>query len=202
MPNNALQGDTWRLLIGHVVIDQDRQCAPRVAAGRYESAPARGAYRFRLRSPRGRSVFRIALSSIAVTSAIALSPAPAATANSTADLKAAVGATRGNCPALQQDPVLDGVAARANNETQAYIEHTAKFIPFEDAMPVLRDLGFPAKKAKLLAGYGDVDAKAIHGVTVQGFLVIPDCSFTKYGVDTLKSATGKYALAAVVLAGA
>ena len=56
--------------------------------------------------------------------AIATAMAPVAAADNTADLKAVVDRTRAHCPALQQDPTLDGVAGRANNETMAYIEHT------------------------------------------------------------------------------
>ena len=141
------------------------------------------------------------LSGMTLVALLALLPAPAAEADSTADLKSAVDSARGGCPALQQDSTLDAVAARANNETNAYIQHTAKFVPFEDALPVLHDLGYPAGKAKLLAGYGDADTKAVQGVVSQGFLAIPDCSYSKYGMNTFESGDGSYSLAAVVLAG-
>jgi hypothetical protein len=101
---------------------------------------------------------------------------------------------------LQPDPVLTDVAQRANGETQSYMEHTARFEPFEDPMPVLHDLGYNASKAKLVAGYGDVEAKAIHGVVVQGWEAIPDCTYTKYGLNVLANADKGYALAALVLA--
>ncbi|WP_156174099.1 hypothetical protein [Mycobacterium nebraskense] len=100
--------------------------------------------------------------------------------------------------------MLNEVAQRANGETQSYIEHTARFEPFEDPMPVLRDLGYKAGKAKLIPGYGDIEAKAIRGVIVHGWQAIPDCTYTKYGVNVLDNPEGMhggYVLAALVLAG-
>jgi hypothetical protein len=97
--------------------------------------------------------------------------------------------------------VLDSVAHRANTETQSYIEHTARFTPFEDPLPVLRELGFTGDKAKMLSGYGDIPAKAIHGLIVQGWDSIPDCTYSRYGLDLLDDSHAGYALATVVLAG-
>jgi hypothetical protein len=96
--------------------------------------------------------------------------------------------------------VLNDVAQRATGETQSYIAHTARFEPFEDPMPVLHDLGYNAGKAKLLVGYGDIEAKAVHGAVLQGWQAIPDCSYTKYGINLLDNDDG-YVLAAVILAG-
>jgi hypothetical protein len=141
------------------------------------------------------------VSSAALAALVTVALAPAAVADDVGDLKTQVDVTRGGCPPLQSDTVLDGVAQRANAESQSYIEHTARFVPFEDPMPVLRELGYPAGKAKLIPGYGDVEAKAIHGVTVQGWQAIPDCSYAKYGLNVLTSADGGYVLAALVLAG-
>jgi hypothetical protein len=97
--------------------------------------------------------------------------------------------------------VLYGVAQRADHETRSYIEHTARFEPFEDAMPILRDLGYNASKAKLVAAYGDTQAKAIHGVAVLGWEAIPDCTYTKYGLDVDGNADSGYTVAALILAG-
>jgi len=66
---------------------------------------------------------------------------------------------------------------------------------------MLHELGYNAGKAKLLAGYGDIAAKAIHGILLQGWAAIPDCTYTKYGVDVLDNTGEGYALAAMVLAG-
>ncbi|MCW2627068.1 MAG: hypothetical protein JWR48_3790 [Mycobacterium sp.] len=132
---------------------------------------------------------------------LAMSLAPTAAADVTADLRASVDGARGGCPALQPDPVLNDAAIRATSETQAYIEHTARFVPFEDPMPVLREMGYNAGKAKLVVGYGDSQDKAIRGISVLGWDTIPDCSYTKYGLSALYGARGDYVLTAVVLAG-
>jgi len=133
--------------------------------------------------------------------------APSSAADSTADLRSAVAAKRGGCPALRSDPVLEGVAQRADLETQNYANHTARFQPMEDPMPTLHQLGYPAHKAKLLAGFADThqfaDApqRAIYGATLFGWDTIPDCSYTRYGADVATDTnTGKTA-AAIVLAG-
>lgn len=144
------------------------------------------------------------LLSAMITAVLAVSLAPASAADATAELRSQVDAARGGCPPLQSDPVLNDVAQRANGETQSYIEHTARFEPFEDPMPVLRDLGYKAGKAKLIPGYADTEAKATHGVIVHGWQAIPDCTYTKYGVNVLENPQGLhggYVLAALVLAG-
>jgi hypothetical protein len=133
--------------------------------------------------------------------------APTSSADSTADLRSAVAAKRGGCPALQSDPVLDGVAQLANLETQNYASHTARFQPMEDPMPMLRQLSYPAGKAKLLAGFANVqkfaDApqKAIYGATLFGWDTIPDCSYTRYGADVVTNADTGNTTAAIVLVG-
>lgn len=128
-------------------------------------------------------------------------------ADPTADLRSAVAAKRGSCAALQPDPVLDGVAQRANLETQNYASHTARFQPMEDPMPMLRQLAYPAGKAKLLAGFANVqkfaDApqKAIYGATLFGWDTIPDCTYTRYGADVVTNDSTGNTTAAIVLAG-
>jgi hypothetical protein len=177
-----------------------RQIADGEAVNDGEIASVSGDYLQRAATGRRRLLATV-LSSAALASLLAVVPAPTAAADDTGNLKAQVDAARRKCPPLQPDPVLDGVAQRANHESQSYIEHTARFVPFEDPMPVLHELGYPASKAKLIPGYGDVEAKAIHGVTVQGWQAIPDCSYTNYGLNVLTNANGGYVLAALVLAG-
>lgn len=163
-----------------------------------DSAGGRPFRRVRLRR------LKTTLGSALLAAILALSLAPTSAADATATLRSQVDAARGGCPALQSDPVLNDVAHRANTETQSYIEHTARFEPFEDPMPVLRDLGYSAGKAKLIPGYGDIEAKAIRGVVVHGWEAIPDCTYTRYGVhvlDNSEGTRGKYTLAALVLAG-
>src|SRR5262245_7505363 len=78
------------------------------------------------------------MSAVAMTAALtAMVFAPLSSADPTADLRSAVAAKRGRCSGLQADPVLDQVAQRANLETQAYADHTARFQPMEDATPML-----------------------------------------------------------------
>ncbi|OHV06228.1 hypothetical protein [Mycobacterium talmoniae] len=140
----------------------------------------------------------VAAATIAVTATVL---APVASADPTADLRSAVQAKRGGCPALQSDPVLDGVAQRANLETQNYAGHTARFQPLEDPMPMLRHLSYPAGKAKLLAGFADTQQKAIYGAALFGWDTIPDCTYTRYGADVMTNASSGNSTAAIVLAG-
>jgi hypothetical protein len=142
-----------------------------------------------------------------LTAATAISLAPSSSADPTADLRSAVAAKRGGCPALQSDSVLEGIAQRANLETQNYANHTARFQPMEDPMPTLRQLSYPAAKAKLLAGFAndhqfeDAPQKAIYGATLFGWDSISDCSYTRYGADVVTDANSGNTTAAIVLAG-
>lgn len=136
-----------------------------------------------------------------MTATMAILLAPTSNADPTTILRSATAGKRGGCPALQADPVLDWVAQRANGETQSYADHTARFTPFEDPMPVLRELAYPAGKAKLLAGYGESQEKAVYGAVLFGWEAIPDCTFTRYGADVLNKTDQGYSLAAVVLVG-
>jgi hypothetical protein len=146
-------------------------------------------------------LFKIAAVALVMTLCMAVAPPPNSAADATANLQTQVDAARGGCPPLHADPVLTDVARRANGETQSNIEHTARSLPFEDPMPILHDLGYPARKAKLLAGYGDAQAKAIRGAVLFGWESIPDCSYTRYGVNVLEGSAGNYWLAAIILAG-
>jgi hypothetical protein len=153
-------------------------------------------------SRRWQRLLRIALN-VTTAAILATALAPPSGADPTASLKSGVDAARGaaGCPPFQPDPVLDEVAQRANRETDSYLLHTARFTPFEDPMPVLRDLGYNTSKAKMLLGYGDVDAKAIRGLVIEGFAALPDCTYTKYGMDALSNDDDGYVLTSLVLAG-
>ncbi|MGU3498635.1 hypothetical protein [Mycobacterium sp. C31M] len=104
--------------------------------------------------------------------------------------------------------MLDGVAQRANIETQNYAHHTARFEPMEDPLPMLRQLSYPAGKAKLLSGFaspeqpGDPWQKAVYGAALFGWETIPDCSYTHYGADVVANPDTGNVTAAIVLAGA
>jgi hypothetical protein len=152
-------------------------------------------------------LIRRATAAATLTVVTALAFAPLAASDDTADLKSAVAAKRGSCPALQPDPVLDQVAQNASLQTQKYASHTARFQPMTDPMPMLRQLSYPAGKAKLLSGFADVhdveDApqRAIYGATLFGWDSIPDCSFTRFGADLTTDANTGITTTAVVLAG-
>lgn len=156
--------------------------------------------------PRGLVAWRVAAAAMmaAVTATFA---APTASADFTGELKSAVQAKRGRCPALQSDPVLDQVALRANLETQAYVGHTARFQPMEDPMPLLRQASYPAGKGKMLSGFADpqqfADPQhvAIHGATLFGWDSIPDCSYNRYGADAATEPNSGKAFVVVVLVG-
>lgn len=143
---------------------------------------------------------RVALftTSMLVIAAMLLAAAPMSTADAAANLKSLVDGARGGCAPLQVDPVLTGVAQRANRETQQYKQNAARYEPFEDPMPVLRELGYHTGKAKMLTGFGDEESAALRGVVLFGWESIPDCSYTRYGVDAL--AGDGYALATAILA--
>ena len=147
------------------------------------------------------------LIAVAIGTVVAsLVAAPAASADPTGDLRSAVAAKRKNCPALQQDPILDGVAERADRETQDYAQNIARFQPMEDPMPTLKQLGYPAGKAKLLSGYSapdrpDPQQRAIYGATLFGWDTIPDCTYTRYGAHAMTNPVNGNATSAVVLAG-
>lgn len=137
---------------------------------------------------------------------MSLVAAPAAAADPTADLRSAVAAKRKNCPALQQDSMLDGVAERADRETQDYAQKIARFQPMEDPMPILKQLGYPAGKAKLLSGYSSPDhsdpqRRAIYGAALFGWDTIPDCTYTRYGAHAMTNPVNGNATAAIILAG-
>jgi hypothetical protein len=146
--------------------------------------------------------FASALAGAAVAMVVTTSLAPLSLADPTDNLRTKVEAARGGCPPLRQDPILDNVARRADNETRAYTEHTARFEPFEDALPVLHEIGYKAGKAKLLAAYAHDVPTAIHGAILFGWEAIPDCTYTSFGADILDNTkSAGYVLAAVILAG-
>jgi hypothetical protein len=143
---------------------------------------------------------------IALTTGIAVcfSQAPLATADFVDDLRDAVAQARqgSSCGALRSEPLADQTAAIAARSTDTYLDHKARVIPVSDPLPILKDLGLNAGKAKLLQGAGQNEADAIKAVLITGYKEIPDCSYTSYGMSTLpNSNTGGWFLSAVVLAG-
>ena len=141
------------------------------------------------------------------TAVLAVSGAPSSVADATASLKSRVDTGHGaaGCPPYQPDRVLDEVAQRNTAETEAYLTHTARVAPFENSlnkqlMQILHEMGYNATKGYLLVGYGRDEADSIHALLLQGTEYLPDCAYTKYGVNALSSDSQKHVLTAVVLA--
>lgn len=137
----------------------------------------------------------------ALTMGANLMIAPVAVADDSANLASQVASARGGCPPLMANPVLTDLARRANAETRANIEHTARSLPFEDPTPLLHDLGYPASKSKLLSGYADDAEKAARGSVLFGWDTLPDCSYTEYGLDLYDGSANGYWLSSVIIAG-
>ena len=69
-----------------------------------------------------------------------------------------------------------------------------------DAVPILKDLGYPASKAKILSGSAHTAGDSIKATLLQGFADLPDCSYTDFGVATTYNAKKDVVLVTVVLA--
>jgi hypothetical protein len=136
---------------------------------------------------------------ITVTAGITL--APAASADTKDSLTAAVMAVRSaSCGPLQLDPQIEQVAEDLNRMEDAWLNQDGQAVPSDDVLPLLKDLGSPASKARLLRGTNRTGADAIKGLLLQGYLDIANCSYTSYGVSVIRNRTTNYFLAALVLA--
>jgi hypothetical protein len=130
--------------------------------------------------------------------------APAAHADSVVDFRDAVALLRSSaaCAQLAYDPTVAQAAETANRSTVTYLAHTARAVPIEDPLPLLRDLGLPASKAKLLSGASrEDDADAIKATILQGYAAIPDCTYTQFGVSIGLDDVSGYHLTSLILAG-
>jgi hypothetical protein len=144
----------------------------------------------------------------ATTAAVlAVSLAPTSTADATANLRSRVDSSHGaaGCAPYEPDPVLEELAQRNTAETDTYLGHTARLAPFENTlnkplMDLLRDKDYNASKAYLLVGYGHNEADSINALLLQGAEYLPDCTYTKYGVNALTNDSQGYVLTAVILA--
>lgn len=136
----------------------------------------------------------------AVLTATGVCVAPAAVADTTDQLRAAVAAARpATCP-LRSDPVIDQAAELINQTTDRWINNTARAVPESNAIPVLQDLGYGGAKASILSGAATSPANAIKATLIQGFDKLPDCSYKDFGVSTLYNAKKDMILTTVVLA--
>jgi hypothetical protein len=130
--------------------------------------------------------------------------APPAVADAADALRQAVEAARGgtSCQPLQPDPLAQQASAFVLQSTDAYLNHTARAVPIEDGLPVLKDLGSSATKVKVLQGAGQTEFDAIKFIFISGYNVIPDCGYTGYGASFAQNESDDYYLTAVVLIGA
>jgi hypothetical protein len=148
---------------------------------------------------RSRMAHLVAISLLSV--AATMITAPAATADALSGLTSAVDTIRSasSCPPLQSDPLVQRASQMAMQATSDYISHRSAAVPFTDPMPALKTIGYTGGKALLLSGYGSNETDAIHGLVLQGRELIPDCSYTQYGVSAARDGGG-FNLASVVLA--
>lgn len=136
-----------------------------------------------------------------LTMAAATVTAPGAAADPQSSLTSAVDNIRSasQCAPLQSDPFVQRAAQMAMQSTSDYISHRSAAVPFTDPMPALTTIGYNGGKALLLSGYGANETDAIHGLILQGRDLIPNCSYTQYGVSAARD-DGGFNLTAVVLA--
>ena len=164
---------------------------PRVPGHRGGQGHATARHRFQ----RGMFVALLAFTTASV------SMAPSAVADSSDTLRAALLAARGaSCGPLRSDPLVEKTAAEVNASNDKWLNHDARVEPEPDALPRLKDLGYGGSKAAILTGAGATDANSIKALLLQGYLKIPDCSYTDYGVSALHNTSKDMILTTVVLA--
>ena len=132
--------------------------------------------------------------------ASSVSMAPMAAADSTESLRQAVAAARPAACPVRSDPVIDQAARGINETTDRWINNAARAVPQTDALPVLKDLGYGGTQASNLSGAAKSDVLAIKATLIQGFKLLPDCSYKDFGVSTLYNAKKDMILTTVVLA--
>lgn len=108
---------------------------------------------------------------------------------------------RPSCAALRSDPLVEQAAEIVNRSTDKWVDHTGRAAPVREPLPVLHDLGYGGRRAVQIEGAGDTDAQAIAGLLIIGYDILPDCSYTDYGVSLIQNQSTGHYLATVVLAG-
>jgi hypothetical protein len=132
---------------------------------------------------------------------MSVSVVPQAVADSSDTLRAALLSARGaSCAPLRDDPMVEKTAEEVNDSTDKWLNHAARAVPVTDAMSVLKDLGYGGSKATILYGAGSNDLDATKALLLQGYLKIPDCSYSDYGVSALHNTSKDMTLLTVVLA--
>lgn len=128
--------------------------------------------------------------------------APPAQADPVDRLKAAVDAARAaSCGSLQVDPIVEQAAKEINESNDVWLDQGSRAVPVPDAMPVLKDLGYPGSKSTILYGAGKTEANSIKALLLQGYRDIPDCSYSDMGLSVLQGNSAGWIMSTVVLAG-
>jgi hypothetical protein len=142
---------------------------------------------------------------LATTVGVGILPATPAAADPATDLMQAVISARGSarCAPLQQDPLIEHAAEIVNRSTFDYLNHTAQNVPLDDPHPtaLVKDLGIAGTKSYSLQGAGQDEGNAVRGLLLQGYNVIPDCSYTGIGASRLYEPDSGFYLVVVVLVG-
>lgn len=106
-----------------------------------------------------------------------------------------------SCGQLRYNPIAEQVAEISNQSQNKYIDHTATGKPIDDVRPGLQDLGYHGSKGALLLGAAKNIDDSIRAALLEGFIPLPDCSYTDFGVSMLHNESKGYYLASLVLAG-
>jgi hypothetical protein len=106
-----------------------------------------------------------------------------------------------SCGPLRYNPIAEQVADISNQSQTKYIDHTARDKPIADPRPGLQDLGYHGSKGVLLLGAAKNMNDSVRAALLQGFIPLPDCSYTDFGVSMLYNETKSYYLTSIVLAG-
>lgn len=132
---------------------------------------------------------------------LALAVAPPAAADTVDKLRAAVDAARAaSCGPLRDDPIVAQAADEINRSNDVWLDQGARAVPVPDSLPLLKDLGYGGSRSTTLYGAGKNEADSIRALVLQGYLKIPDCSFSDVGVSVLQGNSAGWILSTVVLA--
>jgi len=152
---------------------------------------------------RGRTALAL-LTMMATASGVALA-APAA-ADSSDALNGALTSSRSqtSCAQLQRDPLLQQTTDLVMKSTQEWLDFTARDVPVQDPMPVLKDLGYGGGtkvEVKMLQGAGTTEAASIHGLLLEGYKDIPSCSYSTFGSSGQYNDRSGFYLTVIILGG-
>ena len=152
---------------------------------------------------RRRAVTAALLPTALLTAALLTAGPAAADTADTAAFDAAIAATRAaaGCPALVADPLAQRAAELSNRSTADYLDHRAEYVPVDDPLAVLHDLGSDAAAAVQLQGAADTAADAIEVALLQGYATLPDCGYQRLGTSVIEHPGGQTLVVAVLIGG-